>query len=191
MRIFSLSTFAAMTLLLSLGGATSAAAQSNDNEAFHKRVLGYQDAETGVFHPVTRIEPEASSPATTGTIQVTLTITLKTALPKGGNIVCGADLTAMSMNLTAGTVSDWSEMANSAATTGGSTATCTVNVPYSWVIPAKSSTVTNSVTGTYSVTMNNASGASPSLIRFSSGTFLSGVIPTSGSTSKYTVGVTL
>lgn len=199
MRIFSLAAIAAIALGVTLAGSPSSAAQSGNASSLHKKILGFQNPETGEFEPLVRAVPDASSTTpTTGTVEVTLTITLKTALPKNGSVNCGANLTAMSENETTFAYAYWYEQAYTIATVSGSTATCTVNVPYSWVIPAASSTVKNSVTGMYAVQMNSAStGTTGSTVdptgtvRYSSGGFLSGAIPATGSTSKYSLSVVI
>jgi len=142
MRIRPLLAYAAVMLALTLAGPALASAQSAEAGSRHNKVFGYQDPETGVFHPLSTATPDVSTPATTGTIELVMTITLKTALPKGGAVLCGVDLTAFSENLSTYTISDWYEEAYTAATVSGSTATCTVNVPYSWVLPAASVLVT-------------------------------------------------
>jgi hypothetical protein len=182
-----------------LAGSPSSAAQSGNANSPHKKILGYQNPETGEFEPLVRAIPDASSTTpTTGTVEVTLTITVKTPLPKGGAIICGADLTAISENKATFAYAYCYEQGYTTATVSGSTATCTVNVPYSWVVPAASSAIQNSVTGTYSVQMDSAStGTTASTVdptgtvRYSSGAFLNGAIPTTGSTSKYSVSVVL
>jgi hypothetical protein len=199
MRILSLAAIAALTLGVMLAGSPSSAAQSGNANSPHKKILGYQNPETGEFEPLVRAIPDASSTTpTTGTVEVTLTITVKTPLPKGGAIICGADLTAISENKATFAYAYWYEQGYTTATVSGSTATCTVNVPYSWVVPAASSAIQNSVTGTYSVQMDSAStGTTASTVdptgtvRYSSGAFLNGAIPTTGSTSKYSVSVVL
>jgi len=185
-RLMALSVFA-----LSCTTAATSHAQSTSTSAPHKRVLGYQDPETGTFQPLIRALPDTSTSPTTGTVELTLTISLKTALPKGGTVVCSAYLYAYSQNLSNYTVTDWSEEAYSLATVSGSTATCTVNVPYSWIIPVNSSNVSNTFSGDYLVEMLNATNVSPALIRTSLGPFVAGAIPATGSTTKYTLSLAI
>jgi hypothetical protein len=199
MRILSITAIAAVTVGLSLVGSVPLAAQLSQTNA-HKQILGYQDPETGAFKPLQREVPDlATTPATTGTVELILTISLKTAVPTGGKVICGASLTATSLNLTTGTYGDWSEQAYTTATVSGSTATCTVNVPYSWVLPTASTLVTNSVTENYEVAILNGATAtavntyiSTGLVRYSSGSFYSGKVPATSTTpTKYAVNVTL
>lgn len=150
MRTYSLVAAAALALSL----ASIASAQTTSTH--HKKIFGYQDAETGVFHPATAVEPDTTVPPHTGTIEVTITTTLKTTVPAGGHVYCGTsiDATSESINLTtdAFSLSDWEEESYSLATVTGSTATCTVTTPYSWNLPtATPPTVTNSISGTYTV----------------------------------------
>jgi len=198
MRIRPLLAYAAVMLALTLAGPALASAQSAEAGSRHNKVFGYQDPETGVFHPLSTATPDVSTPATTGTIELVMTITLKTALPKGGAVLCGVDLTAFSENLSTYTISDWYEEAYTAATVSGSTATCTVNVPYSWVLPAASVLVTRNFSATYQVQMTSAPATAPSgqlpteLVRYTSGTFLSTTsIPSSGTTTKVTQAVVI
>jgi len=197
MRILSVATSTALALGVALALTNLAAAQSIDPGFRHKKVFGYQDPETGAFKPLNQAMPEASTQATTGTVELILSISLKTALPKGGAIVCSADVTAASENTSTFAVSSWSEQASTVATVSGSTATCTVNVPYSWPIPAASASVVNILEGAYSVQMYNTTTpyspatTLPGIVRTSSGGYAYGSIPSTGSTSKYTLSLVL
>jgi hypothetical protein len=79
------------------------------------------------------------------------------------------------------------EDASSLATVSSSTITCTVYVPYSWLVPAASSTIINTFSGSYSIQMSNAAGVLPSSVRYSEATFLSGKIPATGTITKVTM----
>ena len=69
MRILSLAVIAAITLGVTLAGSPSSAAQSGNANSPHKKILGYQNPETGEFEPLARAVPDASSTApTTGTV---------------------------------------------------------------------------------------------------------------------------
>jgi len=190
MRVLSLSAIAALTVALTCAGVAPAVAQSSSAGAAHRKVLGYQDPETGIFQPLTRVVPDASTSPTSGTVQVTLDITLKTVLPSKGTILCSGQLLAESLNIStmSETISEWTEQANSVATVNGSMAVCTVKVPYSWLLPSGG---THTLTGSYTVEMNNAAGASPSVIRAASGDFYNSSIPASNTISKFTVYVVL
>jgi hypothetical protein len=122
---------------------------------------------------------------------LTLTISLKTALPTGGVIICGAELTADSESETTFADTLWIEDVSSKATVSGSTATCTVNVPYSFAVPASSTTVKNTLSANYTVEMLNATGALPSLVVDLDGPFLNGSIPATGTITRVSESVTI
>ena len=195
MRILSLAAVAALTLGVTLSGTSAAFAQS-DEAMQGKQVFGYQDARSGVFHPLEKVAPDVTAAPTTGTIEVTFTITLKTAVPTGGFVICDTTVVASSTSLTTGVSSGYTETAYALAKVTGTTATCTVNTPYSWVLPAASSTNSVLVIGDYSARIVPPSSTTITAASFegrsSSSTFLnSKAIPATGSISKYTVNVTL
>jgi hypothetical protein len=195
MRIFKMATLAALTLGVVLAGTVSAFAQADESSS-HKKVLGYQDPETGVFRPVEYLIPEATITPTTGTIQLTITITLKTAVPTGGSVLCSTGIAASSTSLTTGTGVTYSESSTSAAKVTGTTATCTVTTPYSWVLPPASSTTVDSLTGSYTVSILPAPSTTITIAtlqgRSSSSLFLtSKTIPAVGTVSKYAIAATL
>jgi len=175
-------------------GSTAAIAQTSSHT--NKPVLGYQDPETGVFKPLEKVVPEAATAAVTGTIELTMTITLKTPVPTGGKVACSSGVSAISISLTTAQATTYEESASAFATVSGATASCTINIPYSWLIPPSSTTVQNSLTGSY--TAEIIGPASTTVIvtspfaRSSSSEFLtSKTIPATGTTSKFTVNVTL
>jgi hypothetical protein len=157
MRIFHLATVAAAGL--ALAGSTLAIAQSSNLVDKQDRVSGYVDLKTGVFHPGNEITATPEAAITfknnAGTISVTIitTISADTAkvLPKGYTILCDVNV---------GTVSDgytYSEVAAAPATVSGETATCTVNLPYSWTTPVVTG-ASFAFGGSYKVTASYAPG---------------------------------
>lgn len=88
-----------------------------------------------------------------GTIEVTVTITLKKALPKGDSVACNVDATASSVSETSAANLAYDESATSLATVSGSTATCKVNIPFPWVLLTPSTTVVSSLDGGLEVIM--------------------------------------
>ena len=72
----------------------------------------------------------------TGTLVATFTITIDSTLPTSDQIACAVRTT---VNDTSGAT--YKEIAEVAATRSGSTATCTVKVPYSWGLSSASDTV--------------------------------------------------
>jgi len=192
MRNFPLATVAAISIGAALvAGSISLAAQEAEYIAPVKKVLGYQDPKTGAFKPLVKAEPDVTLSPTTGWMELTLTITLKTWLPKGGTIICNADLSTTSESLTTGSYSIWEQSSYKEATVSGTTATCTVYVPYSYLVPAASSTVTNTITGDYTVEMTNGSGTVPPVATLLTGSFLNAKLPATGTTTKVSLNVTI
>jgi len=197
MRIPLLAAVAIVGIVLT--GNVAAVAQSDELPVQHKKVFGYQDPETGVFKALNRGESNAVDFATiaptTGTIDVNVTITLKTALPTGGSIACVADFIALSENALTASILSYNEEAAVKATVSGSTATCKVAIPYSWLIPPASTTVLNSLSGSLTVTMGvpgTTTATVPILTRSNSQNILTGgKIPATGATTTYAVAVTL
>ncbi len=194
MRLISSATLAALALG-SVFVSTSAISQTSLGSV-HKLPTSYTDPETGVTRPLVAVAPEAALTPLGGTIQVVATITLKTPVPTGGSVVCLTDVEALSFNLTSGASTSYVETSSAPAKVVGATATCTVNTPYSWLIPPTSTTVENSLTGNYTIEMIGpvTSTTNPLLAqtRSSSSTFvMTKTIPLTGTTSKYTIAVTL
>jgi hypothetical protein len=186
--------FVAMGVLalgVALSGSVMAQGQSG-----HKRVLGYQDSETGEFHPLEKVVPEVTTAPTTGEFEVTFTITLKSTVPTGGSVLCSTIIEADVVSLTTATGTAYTESSNSVAKVTGTTATCTVNTPYSWVLPAASTTTEASLSGAYTVSIVPAPSSTISLAavegRSSASSFLSSkTIPATGTISKLNVAATL
>jgi hypothetical protein len=139
--------------LLTLSGSVPALAQTANRP--HSKVFGYQDSRTGTFHPlgnsVEIADPAAATTTFAGTIEATVTITLKTALPTGGQVACTVEADATSSGVS-GEVG-YVEIATHLATVAGSTATCKVNIPFSWLLFTASTTQINSLTGNLDVFM--------------------------------------
>jgi hypothetical protein len=143
----------AVIALLTLGGSVLASAQTA-TQSRSAKTFGFQD-NTGAFHPLRNsadiADPAAATTTFTGTIEATITVTLKTPLPSGGQVACSVDTDASSTGVS-GDV-DYVEHATKLATVSGSTATCKVNIPYSWLMFTASTTQTNSLTASLDVFM--------------------------------------
>jgi hypothetical protein len=90
----------------------------------------------------------------TGTIAITATVKLISALPKGETVYCTAGVGLefiVEEQLTGtnfGTNSGISQSTESVpAAISGSTATCSFNIPYSWTVPASTATATVIISG--------------------------------------------
>jgi len=181
----------AALILASLLGVSAASAAAAAEGGTTSQVLGFQDTKTGTFHALAAVVPDAVSP-TTGTVHVTFNIKLVTSFAKGTLIQCSASVDGSSVNTTTGTDTVYEETATDAVAISGTTATCTAVIPYSWLVAASSSTVVDSFSGTYSVTAVATPVAAGAVTRSSySSLFSTTKIPASGTTSSYTVNVTL
>jgi hypothetical protein len=190
MRKFTVAAVAAIALSVAVAGAASASAQID--LFHHKKTLGYQD-ENGTFHPFAHTLPDAATATTvTGTIEVTFKLTIKSSFPSGTKIYCGADVTAESISETEplATVIYGEEGASAASGT-----TCTVTIPYSWIIHSPAATVTNYFDGSYAVIAYDSSLPSVATgigVREATGTYVTlGKIPAAGTITKYLVDVTI
>ncbi len=103
-------------------------------------VLGYLDPQTGAFRPVHRHAGKGRDGLEPGTVTITgkfvfnFTITLDSAVPSGDAVGCAAG--AQTYDETRETDLDESGFAQ--ATITGSTASCTVSLPYSWLMASPS-----------------------------------------------------
>jgi len=162
---------AAVAALVAFPAVTTAQSTGSSNP--HHRVLGYQDSATG-----TSISPSH------GTIRLTINIQIKSTFPSGTNLFCTASVAAISTNLSPYSVAaEYEELASSPATVSGSIATCTVSIPYYWVIPPASTTVLDAITGSYTVEAINPTAGAGELLRSTSGDFLNLTTPPAISTT--------
>jgi len=202
MRKYSLLTAAVITLGVSLAAIASAQTTSTP----HKKIFGYQDAQTGDFHPFIHVNPDTATAPTTGKYDITFTVTLTSNFAAGTVIACEVDIEEDSMNTTTYLpVAYYTELAvgsTKLATADLRSTTCTVAIPYSWVIPPSTPTtkppvvVTSSVSAGYTVSAINPSAtlseATIEGLRSSSSSIpISAKVPATGATTSATVDVTL
>lgn len=127
---------------------------------------------------------------TTGKIVVNFAIKLITPVTTGGTLVCSVSSSAVEISSTTGQLTaEIFEEASAKATVSGATATCSVNIPYSWnlLTPTK-----DTASLQYTLTLAN----SPTLPSRVSSQFVvpfAGMIkvPASGTTSTFAVSATL
>ncbi len=132
--------YAKMLLCVCFAGLTPFLWSQNGNRVTRHDhaagVLGYLDPQTGAFRPVHRHSGKAGDGLEPGTVTITgkfvfnFTITLDSTVPSGDAVACFA--AAGTYDNTRGT--DLYESGTSQATVTGSTATCTVSLPYSWLM---------------------------------------------------------
>jgi hypothetical protein len=189
---------AVAALILGFTVSMSAFAQTHT----HKKVFGYQDPETGEFHAITKhgVRPDLTTTSpTTGDFVVNLTVTLKTAVPTGGKVVCTAGYSGTSLNNTTYEGLYYEESTYVFATVTGSTATCKLTIPYSWLIPANTTTVTYENTVSATVGAAIVSDSTTDIlsvdgvgVRSTSQDIFSSIkIPASGTTTTETLAFTL
>ena len=116
--------------LICLLGVVASGFTQNADAGKAQRTFGYVDNKTGVFHPLNRTVQSDLVPAvtpTTGKFVFNVTLTLSPGLPTNAVIVC--TVAGGVADLTSGV---FSNSVSVTATRSGGTATCTLNMPYSW-----------------------------------------------------------
>ena len=152
-------------------------------------ILGYLDPHTGAFRPVAPPADDAAAelpPAApfTGTITLTITVTLKTAGLT--NVLCSAT-TSVIDGLASPRIFDEDDTV--LATGTGATRTCKLSIPYSWALLTQA---TDTMSTGYTVTGSaSATGATPPLRSSSLSTLDTRKVPANGATTALTASVTL
>lgn len=169
-------------------------AHSQEGTAAAQKVPGFLDPGTGQFTAVTgqHVVPETSTTLfSTGTIELRITINLVSEFPRGTSIACGMNVNVMAQNTTDGAVGQWLETATSQASMNGPTATCTVIIPYYWLLPRPAQDEIRTLNGRFTVTASEP-GFTPRVLRSTDQPFLSTTtIPANNTTSSYHVNATL
>ena len=187
MKLVKFAIVSASLLGLSLPAWTQEASQDAtnvDKNASFPGILGYLDPKTGAFKPMQQgIDLSAASFAIlTGEIEYKITVTIKSAIATSSPIVCGGN--AATADLGSGT--SHSETASVTASRAGSTASCTVIIPYAWALASAGS---DSVSLSYSVTA--AGGAGGLASRASIHSLPPIKVPANNATTTETVAVTI
>lgn len=171
-------------------------AYSQIGQSHHQKTFGYQD-EQGVFHAFQVVPDTVTKTDYTGTIDVTIHITVKSTFVSGTTIACGSDVTPSSEDATNPYLGiGYDEWVFADATGSGSSYTCTLKLPYSWYLLTPGTGIQNSMSVGYDVMAIGASGSVVSLInqgyRETSSTVVqSAPIPAIGATTSYTVYATI
>jgi hypothetical protein len=120
-----------------------------------------------------------------GVYQVTINLTVASALPANSTIVCKAAIVPVVRGLDeVGSLPF--ESASSVATVSGGTGSCVVEIPFAWVLRGGS----NGVTLNLEEDAVNASGALPVVVRTSVQQGVAAAYPTAGATSSLSYNVT-
>ena len=164
-----------------------------------KGIAGYLNPKTGAFTPMAQkvadTEALAAIVATTGKFVFNFTITVTSTVPKNGLVLCQADATVFETS----TGQSISERVQGIATKGtGSTYTCSLIMPYSWVLATPGSDMATlssrvELVDAFQITATNGTGilVSPNSLRQSQQNIGSIKIPATGSTTTETVTQTL
>ena len=162
----------------------------NPKAASVKGIYGQWDPNTGIFTPIHQAptpvaEGEEAPPTTvyTGKIVVNFTLTITSAIPTTTPIACNV---ATDVVDTTGSISD---SLSTSATRSGSTATCSVTIPYSWNITSTSDGVY--ITYDISAPPQPLLSSSPFPRRYSARPVATITVPANGATTTYTVTDTL
>jgi hypothetical protein len=187
-------TIAALVFAMASCLASTAAARAQAAQADGHKVSGVMDLQSGRFTPVTgeHVVPETSTTMfTTGTIELTITVNLVSDFPPLTQISCGMDVDVTAQNLTDGALGKWMETATSVARVHGVTATCTLIIPYYWLLPTAAENEVRTLTGRFMVSATQP-GLQPTILRSTNQPFLSTtVIPSNQTVSKYRVNATI
>jgi hypothetical protein len=142
MTMLSLASLAIHALFLLICACCLGLTQSGLSQQANERkggILGYLDTRTGAFRPVQQTpitDEEAALPpvtATTGKIVYKITATIASTNLGSDTIVCEGSAAVEEIGLTGLTFSA-QENASVIATVAAGKATCTVTIPYSWLL---------------------------------------------------------
>ena len=157
------------------------------NAAAAHGIHGYLDPQTGVFHTLPIPEAASAEPPAVATFAgkfvFNFTITVDATISSTAKIVCTATATVED-NLTGGSPNFIIETASALATRSGTTATCTVNIPYSWSLATGT---TDNITLGYNLEAPVEASATTSLPSRGSSmsNFKTMKVPTTGTTSTF------
>lgn len=140
--------------------------------------------------PTAPVPQHRGSPTTlSGVYAITFNVNIASSLPAGAAIVCKAQIVPsqggggfMSQQLAAVPV----ETAAGLATVSGATATCSVEIPFSWTVNSGQSGVSLS----YEIDAVGSSGSAPLLVRTSAQQGIGEAFPASGGTASVSFNVT-
>jgi hypothetical protein len=179
-------TMRCVAIALSLIGPMSAAQSHDLADANAQGVLGILNPKTGAFAKITKqpsdFVPEAVT-TYTGTLVFNISINVKTGVPSDASIVCSANVGVYGDTASVSI----SETKSVKATRTGSTATCSVSIPYAWPLGTPD---TDYLTRLVSVDTQGTSNSS--LVHRSHTRGLPAIdIPANGATTTTSLNVTL
>jgi hypothetical protein len=167
-----------------LGFVTGGVAQNVETNKTHG-ILGYLDPKTGAFRALPRaVRPsaDASITPTSGTYTFTFNITVSSALPASAGIYCSA-----SASVTDDVEGFFSNDVSITATRKGSTATCTLTMPYEWYLNTPSKDLVSLSWSVYTSTDIGKEGYTED----AEGSLPTKSVPANGATTAETVTTTI
>lgn len=121
----------AMLIITAVATAAVGVGAQDTETVKQQRIFGYVDSKTGNFHALNRNllseEARAAITPTTGKFVVNVTIQVSSALPTNAVIAC-----LVSAGVDDTTSGAFANVVVATATRSGNTATCKLNMPYSW-----------------------------------------------------------
>ncbi len=181
-----------LSLGLSVGIASTALSQL---PAPRKPGTPEPDAQPGsrLQRTVADENANATPAATNGTLVARFTVKLVTPVPSGHQVQCGLTASVDDENKSTYTIDNHIyDTASTKASVSGSTATCTVTIPYSWYL---SNLSTDTVQLTYSLYILNASATNGSGEARTSSQFVPGAgaikVPANNATTTFNIAATL
>jgi hypothetical protein len=127
--------------------------------------------------------------AVSGAYSITFNLNIESTLPANSTITCKAQIVPAGANLNSFNSQFAAvplESAGGVASVTGSTATCVVEIPFSWTVDSSRGGVSLS----YEIDADNAPGVLPAVVRTSAQQGIAETYPTSGGTSAVSFNVT-
>jgi hypothetical protein len=166
--------------LCCLIGAPAVWGQAANPQANHG-ILGYLDPQTGAFRMLPAVDNSVEPPALTtftGTINLTITVTVKTTGIT--NVICTMGVSVADSSFARSFI----ESDTVAATGTGTTRTCKLSIPYSWALATQS---TDTMTTDYAVTgAASTTGTTPPIRSTSLSSYDTRKVPASGAITTLT-----
>jgi hypothetical protein len=185
-----------LAAVMALAFTPCAFAQFGSQPLSSHRTLGYYNSDTGLFEPLRPAEQDTETPAvtpTTGTLVFNFTITLKSALPKNAILICTAGGEVIETHYATN-----EEGLGIAKLESGNTYSCSISMPYSWLLatPSSDKIILSYKAETYEalqVTAENGTGVSVTSTagRVSSQSPASIAVPANGAITTENVSITL
>jgi len=176
------------------GGLSTAVVAQSSTLALHRPGTPEVAAATSQKRAVAdeNASPAAAPIATNGTLIANFTIKLVTPVPSGYQVQCYLYASVIEENASYAITNEINDNAGVKATVSGSTATCSVKVPYTWYLATPSS---DTASLTYYLYIENASATNGTGEARSSSQYVPGAgaikVPANNATTTYAIAATL